>query len=53
MSVIRVVVPLRLPVPVLIAMITLTPDMLFPKPSWARTVTAGLIATPASVSLGD
>src|SRR2546427_9855987 len=51
-SLVRLVVPARLPVPVLRAMLTLIPETLLPKLSSARTVTDGLIATPARGSLG-
>src|SRR5258708_24935175 len=47
-----VVVPLRLPVPVLKFMLTATPGTLLLKPSCARTDTAGLMTVPATASLG-
>ena len=51
-SVVLVVVPLKTPVPVLRLMLMETPGALLPKLSCASAVTAGLIATPAPVSLG-
>ena len=51
-SVLRVAVPLRTPLPLLNAMLADRPDTLFPKLSCARTVTAGLIDAPAAASLG-
>src|SRR5437867_3962592 len=52
-SVARVVVPLRLPLPLLRLMLAATPATLLPKLSCARTVTAGLMAAPAMVLLGN
>src|SRR5216684_148171 len=52
-SVTRVVVPLRLPLPLLRLVLAATPETLLPKLSCARTVTAGLMAAPAMASLGD
>src|SRR5436190_20014343 len=51
-AVVRMVVPLKLPVPLLRLMVTDSPETLFPKSSCARTVTGGLIAVPAAVSVG-
>ena len=44
--------PLREPLPELRLIVTLKPPTPLPKLSWARTVTAGLIAAPAAVSVG-
>src|SRR6266700_1385438 len=52
-SVARVVVPLRLPLPLLRLTLITTPETLLPKLSCARTVTAGLMATAAMASPGD
>src|SRR6266568_1417992 len=52
-SVARVVVPLRLPLPLLRLMLAATPETSLPKLSRASTVTAGLMATPAMASPGD
>src|SRR3989442_624708 len=51
-SVTRVVVPLRLPLPLLRLMLAATPETILPKLSCARTVTAGLMAAPAMALLG-
>src|ERR1051326_745655 len=51
-SVVRLVVPLSVPLPLLKLKLTDTPDTLFPNPSVARTVTAGLMVVPATVSVG-
>src|SRR6266568_503320 len=51
-SVTRVVVPLRLPLPLLRLMLAATPETLLPKLSCARTVTAGLMAAPAMALRG-
>src|SRR6266700_2036194 len=52
-SVARVVVPLRLPLPLLRLILAATPETLLPKLSCVRTVTAGLMAAPAMVLLGN
>src|SRR6266567_3510773 len=52
-SVARVVVPLRLPLPLLRLTLITTPETLLPKLSCARTVTAGLMATAAMASPGN
>src|SRR5947208_4367420 len=51
-SLVRVVVPLSEPVPVLKLMTTATPDTSFPKVSVTWTFTEGAMATPAVASVG-
>src|SRR5207249_12107177 len=51
-SVVRDVVPFNGPAPLSRVIVTVAPDTLLPNESCARTVTAGVMLTPAAVSVG-